>query len=245
MNIGAANTPLKPGTHGKSDVHIQLGNASHARLPIRLFRRVVRSLFRLTFRVRVVGLENLPKGQAIICPNHLGWTDPFLPLLFFPVEPRIYVVGEREVAHISGFRNYMLDKLKVMVSLDRDRPREALETMQDVMRRGGSVLIFPEGKLGTEEGALNDLKHGASHLAVVSGYPLVPVGLTGTSELWLRRRLTVRVGNPIYPSQGDREMRDKIRAGTAALDKSMRALLPGVRQRARIKPLRRWLTELL
>jgi 1-acyl-sn-glycerol-3-phosphate acyltransferase len=214
-------------------------------MPLRLFRLVVKSLFRFFFRVRVVGLENLPPGQAIICPNHLGWADPFLPLLFFPVEPRIYVVGKRDVAYISAFRNRLLDKLEIMVSLDEDKPREALDVMQDVLQRGGSLLIFPEGRLGETEGGLHDLKHGAAHLSVVSGYPLVPVGLTGTKELWLRRTLTLRVGKPIYASQTEGDMRDKIRAGTVALEASMRALLPGDHEHARVKLLRRWLTKLL
>lgn len=226
-------------------LHVQKGNASRARMPLRLFRLVVKSLFRFFFRVRVVGLENLPPGQAIICPNHLGWADPFLPLLFFPVEPRIYVVGKRDVAYISAFRNRLLDKLEIMVSLDEDKPREALDVMQDVLQRGGSLLIFPEGRLGETEGGLHDLKHGAAHLSVVSGYPLVPVGLTGTKELWLRRTLTLRVGKPIYASQTEGDMRDKIRAGTVALEASMRALLPGDHEHARVKLLRRWLTKLL
>ncbi|HKP51440.1 MAG TPA: lysophospholipid acyltransferase family protein [Chloroflexia bacterium] len=242
MNAVETATEVAPKKNG---LHVQQGDASRARLPLRLFRLVVKGLFCLAFRVRVRGLEKLPPGPAILCVNHLGWADPFLPLLFFPVEPRIYVVGEKEVAHISTFRNRVIDKLEIMVSLDRDKPREALETMQDVMRRGGSVLIFPEGKLGEEEGALHELKHGASHLSVVSGYPLVPVGLTGTQELWLRRKLTVRVGKPIYSSQADGDMRDKIRAGTATLDASMRTLLPGDHERARVKLLRRWLTKLL
>ena len=31
--------------------------------------------------------------------------------------------------------------------------------------------------------------------------PILPVGLTGTKQLWLRRRLTMRVGKPISPAE--------------------------------------------
>ena len=118
--------------------------------------------------------------------------------------------------------------------------------MQGVLERGGSLIIFPEGELGTQEGALQPLQHGAAQLSVHSGVPLLPVGLTGTWELWLRRPITVRVGRPIDPAAfpaGD--TRSRIHAMTAALETSLRTLLPGDCTQPRLKPLRDRLTNLL
>src|SRR5690349_14337072 len=72
-----------------SKAHTQRAISSRAARHIRLTRLAMRALFQLFFRVRVEGLENLTATRAIICPNHLGWADPFLVLLFFPAEPRI------------------------------------------------------------------------------------------------------------------------------------------------------------
>jgi 1-acyl-sn-glycerol-3-phosphate acyltransferase len=238
-------TPPRSGTTMPGEVGVQTGDARRAGLPIKLFRALLRLLFKLVFRVRIEGLGNLPQGQAIFCANHLGWTDPFLVLLYLPLEPRVYVLGEREVAHISRFRNRMLAWLRVMVPLDRGNPRAALDTVGGVLSRGGSVLVFPEGSLGKEEGVLLPLKAGSAHIAAHSGYPLVPVGLTGTSELWVGRHLHLRIGTPIDPSEYEGDARDKARAMTPVLESQMRALLPGDRQHARFKPLRRWLTNLL
>jgi 1-acyl-sn-glycerol-3-phosphate acyltransferase len=233
-------------THVDADADLmpQQGDAGHAGLGIRLFKLTLGAIFRIFFRVKIVGLKNVPDTAAIICANHLGWTDPFLILLFLPVEPRVYILGERQVAHISRFRNFMITKLQVMVALDRDRPREALRIMSDVLSRGGSLLIFPEGHLGTEEGKLQPLQHGAAHLSQHAGVQLLPVGLTGTSELWLRRRLTVRIGPPIVPADFTGDVRTRTTETTGELSRRMQALLPGDKPHPRVRLLRRWLTSL-
>jgi len=223
---------------------LQTGDASHAPWYLRPFKLLVRLLMRLFFRVRVIGLENVPRKPVIICANHLGWADTFAILAFFPLEPRVYILGEKQVAHISGFRYRVINDLQIMVALDRSKPLHALRTMESVLKRGGSLLIFPEGKLGTREGELQELQQGAAHLSVVSGDSLLPVGLTGTSELWLRRKLTVRVGQPIDPAQFEGDTRTRMHAMTARLATEMRALLPGDYERPRFKPLRKWLTNL-
>ncbi|MDQ5822989.1 MAG: 1-acyl-sn-glycerol-3-phosphate acyltransferase [Chloroflexota bacterium] len=221
------------------------GELSRARLPLRIFRWLLRAVFRLVFRVRVSGLEKVPDSPVIVCANHLGWTDPFLVLLFLPVEPRIYVLGEQEVRRISWFRRVIIDALQIMVALDRDKPMQALRTMEGVLHKGGSLLIFPEGRLGDEEGRLCELQEGAAHLSQKSGVPLLPVGLTGTSKLWLRRSLTVRIGNPIAAQEFTGELRTRLRSMTAELDTSMRSLLPGDGEHPRLRLLERWLTKLL
>ncbi|MDQ3931053.1 MAG: 1-acyl-sn-glycerol-3-phosphate acyltransferase, partial [Chloroflexota bacterium] len=119
------------------------GPMSRANLLIRIFRGALRAVFRLVFSVRVTGLHRIPNTPVIVCANHLGWTDPFLVLLFLPLEPRIYVLGEKQVRRISRFRAFFIDALQIMVPLDRDKPLEALRTMDGVLQKGGSLLIFP------------------------------------------------------------------------------------------------------
>jgi 1-acyl-sn-glycerol-3-phosphate acyltransferase len=223
---------------------IQQGSAAPARLSVRVLRRVVRGIFRLVFRVRVIGLDQVPATPVIICANHLGWADMFLVLLFFPVEPRIYILGEQEVRTISPWRTRLIDRLEIMVALDRRNPLRAMRAMGDVLKRGGSLLIFPEGELGTAEGALLPLHEGAAHAGVVTGAPLLPVGLTGTRELWLRRTLTMRIGPPIDPSGVTGTTHERVAALTARLRVALLALLPGDRAHPRWKPLRAWLTKL-
>jgi 1-acyl-sn-glycerol-3-phosphate acyltransferase len=77
-----------------------------------------------------------------------------------------------------------------------------------------------------------------------TGAPIVPVGATGALELWLRCRLTLRVGRPIYPGEFQGDTRERTHAMTARLDRETRALLPGDVDRPRVKLLRQWLTKL-
>src|SRR2546422_11526218 len=129
---------------GLPELRLQEGYAGTARWPIKVFRLVVRGLFRLFFRIRIVGLPNVPRTPVIVCSNHLGWADPFLVLLFFPVEPRIYALG-LDPSNISRLRTWVVNGLRVMVPLDPEKPRQALQTSLDMLHRGGSLLIFPEG----------------------------------------------------------------------------------------------------
>ena len=187
----------------------------------------------------------MPSGvPSIICFNHLGWAEGFMVLLFFPVEPRIYGLGERQVAYIAPWRTRLLNWLQIFIPLDRDKPRQALKTMAGVIARGGSLAMAPEGHLGYVEGTISELQDGAAYLSQTTGAPIVPVGATGVLELWLRCRLTLRVGRPIYPGEFQGDLRTRTHAMTARLDREMRALLPGDVDRPRLKLLRQWLTKL-
>jgi 1-acyl-sn-glycerol-3-phosphate acyltransferase len=226
-------------------VRVQAGDARRATRRVKLTHLLLRGVFGLVFDIRVGGRSNLPSTAAIICSNHLGWTDAFLLLMFLPPEPRIYVLGERDSVLHNDFRARAVNLYEIMIPLDRDKPLEALRTMADVLRRGGSLVIFPEGNLGTAEGTIQSLQPGAAQLSLMARVPIVPVGFTGTRELWLRRRITMRIGPPLDPARfQEGNLRDRINALTAALDAALRAQLPGDTARPRFKPLRDWLTNL-
>ena len=211
----------------------------------RILRVLFRALFVCLFRARVMGLEHVPRAPYIACMNHLGWAEAFMVMLWFPTAPLLHGLGERDVMTRSAFRRWFFRQVPIFLPLDRDAPRAAIRSMQDVLARGGALLIAPEGKLGEREGALNPLQNGAAFLAVRANVPLVPIGATGTRELWLRKTLTLRVGVPLSPDAFTGETRAREHAMTEQLAQAMRALLPGDTQSPRYKPLRDFLTKLL
>jgi 1-acyl-sn-glycerol-3-phosphate acyltransferase len=210
----------------------------------RTLRIFVRIIFVLLFRVRVVGLENVPKIPYIVCFNHLGWAEGFMILLWFPTSPPLHGLGERDVMTRSRFRRWFFKQIDIFIPLERDKPRQAIRAMQDVLNRGGALGIAPEGKLGKQEGALGELQDGAAFLSLRTGAPLVPVGATGTLELWFRKTLTLRVGKPILPNEFEGDQHARTHAMTMRLDCELRALLPGDTEAPRWKPLRTFLTKL-
>jgi 1-acyl-sn-glycerol-3-phosphate acyltransferase len=181
---------------------------------------------------------------VIICANHLGWTDVLLVTLFLPVEPRIFVVGDKGVKNVSRFLRFMVENFGV-IQLDRGKPIEALRTMKSVIVQGGSLLIFPEGNLGTEEGALLPLQNGAAHVSVQTGAPVLPVGLTGTSKLWLRRHLTVRIGVPMRADAPDTgSLHSRLDEFTGRIGMAMQSLMPGDDDLPKVRLMEKRLTEL-
>ncbi len=214
-------------------------------LRMRAAYMVLRGLFHLVWRVRVVGLAQVPAGPCILCPNHLGWTDALLVLQALPLDPPIAVVAESAGVLRDPLRHWLAQTFPIMVPLDRAQPVAALRRAQATLAQGRSLILFPEGIAGTCEGALLPLQPGAAHLSLHSGLPILPIGLTGTHELWLRRTLTVRVGAPLYPRDfATGALRDRTTALTAALTVALTALLPGDPAHPRFKPLARRLTGL-
>jgi 1-acyl-sn-glycerol-3-phosphate acyltransferase len=106
------------------------------------------------------------------------------------------------------------------------------------LERGGVVALFPEGDFGPREGQLLPFKKGFAYFAVESGAPVLPVGLAGMKELWLGKRLSVRVGRPI-PTAG-KTVDEVLRFGEDAV----KGLVPEYEEPPGGKLLRRWLTGL-
>ena len=154
------------------------------------------------------------------------------------------MLGEEQVKYLSGFRSWLIDHLEIFIPLDRSKPLEALNGMADVVRRGGSLLVYPEGVVSHTEGELQALQEGAAHVAILTGAPLVPGGMTGAVDLWLGKRLTLRVGRPIRPQGFVGTLEERREAMTRELAAAMRALLPGEAPQPGRKLLRRRLTHL-
>jgi 1-acyl-sn-glycerol-3-phosphate acyltransferase len=206
----------------------------------RLARRVALPLFRAMFRFDVRGRESIPDAAYVLIANHLGWMDAISLLLLFPPEPRIHYLADPT----SMMRNRPLWTLVRaaggVVPVDRaQRGNPVLfEQVRRCLDRGGVVALFPEGDFGRREGELLPFKKGFAHFAVDAGVPVLPVAMAGMKEIWLGKRLYVRMGEPIQTAS--RSVDEVWQLG----EKAVHDLLPPYAEPAGRKPLRRWLTGL-
>jgi 1-acyl-sn-glycerol-3-phosphate acyltransferase len=106
------------------------------------------------------------------------------------------------------------------------------------LERGGVVALFPEGDFGPREGELLPFKKGFAYFAVEGAVPVVPVGLAGMKDLWLGKRLVVRIGAPIATT--GKTVDEVLRMG----EEAVAGLVPVYEEPRGRKPLRRWLTGL-
>ncbi len=94
------------------------------------------------------------------------------------------------------------------------------------LERGEGVIVFAEGRLGKHEGELQlPLKRGTAFYALRAGVPIVPVALTGVRDLHFRKKLTVRIGRPLWVSRCKHPKRDDIDALLQEIENSLRKLL--------------------
>jgi 1-acyl-sn-glycerol-3-phosphate acyltransferase len=97
--------------------------------------------------------------------------------------------------------------------LDANSRLKQVHLMEECLRQGDSVFVFPEGTFVPEEG-VRPFQLGGFSGAVATGTPVVPVSLAGTRK-FLRDRtflprptsVTITLSPPIYPAKagGDRE----------------------------------------
>jgi 1-acyl-sn-glycerol-3-phosphate acyltransferase len=191
----------------------------------RVARLALRILLCAVFRIEMTGLERIPRGRpAIYVANHLSWLDPFLLLLLAPLAPRRFIIGDAAQTLKTGWRRAVIAPFRMFIPLERAHPQGALRAMERILEDGNSLLIFPEGQVGPEEGAVLPLQSGVAHLAAKTGYPVVTVGISGSKDLWLRKRLRVQVGAVIDPATPRAQTP---RAARALLLEELRAVIAG------------------
>ncbi|MBK1986130.1 1-acyl-sn-glycerol-3-phosphate acyltransferase [Sphaerospermopsis aphanizomenoides BCCUSP55] len=115
-----------------------------------------------------------------------------------------------------------------------------------ILTRGDGLIIFPEGRLGRGEGHLHSLKRGTVIYALRAGVPIIPIALIGTHDLFLRKELTIRVGEPLYFPANTRPKRQEIDEALEILQQAIQALLPtDYQEPTGIKLLQHFLNRML
>lgn len=142
-------------------------------------RSIIRFVMNIIADVEIVGMDKLPPGNVLLAANHLGRLDTAVLLYAIDREDIIMAVAEKYKNHpLFGAMGRAVDA----VWLNRfEADFSALREILARMKKGGLMVIAPEGTRSKTE-ALQQGKMGVAFLAGKSGYPILPVALTGTED---------------------------------------------------------------
>ena len=167
--------------------------------------------------MKVAGLEKalddnrFPEFSADLAAAILEEAGKFANQRIAPLNRVIRYMGKDELARIAAMRR-LTDAIGFFPVRRGAGDRVALHIGEEVLRRGDSLGIFPEGTR-VYEGRLARPKQGAARLALVTGVPIVPVAIYGNRWSESLFKVTVAFGRP-HTFEGVRATPANIRRAT-------------------------------
>ena len=147
-----------------------------------LLKALLSPVFFIGWRVEVTGRQNLPRrGPVILAPNHTSFCDSFfLPLV---VSRRVTFVAKAE--YFDSWKTAWFFRSAGQIPMRREggsASERALAAARDVLESGGVLGVYPEGTR-SPDGRLYRGHTGVARLALQCGAPVIPVGITGTTDV--------------------------------------------------------------
>jgi 1-acyl-sn-glycerol-3-phosphate acyltransferase len=139
-----------------------------------MWARLVVFLCAIPIKVEDQEPHEKERGPVIYCPNHSSYFD--IPILYAILPHTIAFLGKSELGSLPIF-GYSFRK--VHISVNRKSPKgkaRSLEKAREMLKKGRSVVIFPEGTIdaAVQPGML-PFKGGAFKLAIEEQVPIVPI----------------------------------------------------------------------
>jgi 1-acyl-sn-glycerol-3-phosphate acyltransferase len=160
----------------------------------------------------VKGRENVPvKGTFLIVCNHLSLADP--PMVAASIPLKCVFMAKEELFRNRWPRFWVSNFGAIPVSRG-GVDREAIRVAEDWLKKGVSLIIFPEGGR-SKTASIQTAFTGAALIASRTGVPVLPVSISGTEKLknmrlkplmWCvfhRPKMTVNIGRPFQPSPAE------------------------------------------
>ena len=174
-------------------------------------------IVRLTLIKEIKGWENIPKKNFILASNHLSHLDIIMSG-FVSVPRRFTYLGQIDrYKGLAALMRNIVYSIGEVIPVDRQSDvsrKEALEECVKRIKRGDTLVIYPEGTR-SRTGEIQNGKLGVARIYLKTGVPILPMGIKGTFELLppggklkIRRIITLNIGKPLHFEDKFQEARD-------------------------------------
>jgi len=156
------------------------------------WRTVLRVAMPLILKTRVFNRHYEPAtGGAVYICNHQSYLDPLL--MAFALTRPMNFMARKSLFGTPGFRQL----IESVNTFPVDREASGISGLKEAMRRirrGGQVVVFPEGTR-TFDGRIAPFQPGVALLSQRAADWTVPVVIDGAFEAWPRTQVLPRFGN--------------------------------------------------
>ena len=177
------------------------------------FLFIVTPFIYLGLGVNVSGVENLHKilkQPCILVANHNSHIDTLLLLSLFNCRQilKIHPVAAADYFCNTKLKAFIFKTLIGIIPLSRKvrkaSEEELFKDINDALRKGESIIIYPEGTRG-EDNQIKNFKSGVAHIARMNPtVPVVPIYINGPDRilpkgafLWIPFIADVYISEPI------------------------------------------------
>jgi len=180
----------------------------------------VRLVLTLVGRISAIGTANVPRtGPLILACNHVAYLDP--PALGCVTPRAVTYMAKKELFDIALLRLF----IRPLGAFPIDRSRgdtAAIKAAIGVLKTGACLGIFPEGTRNRDGSGKPQL--GIALLASLSGAPVLPAYVSGTSQVRRFAKITVVFGEPMRFTLGRKASREDLAKWTDELMSRIYAL---------------------
>ncbi len=201
-----------------------------------LGRMVIQSYASLMIKMDVHWRAALPAGPVLFAANHPSTTDPIFIHLISRKPMSMMITSKAFSIPLLGA--YMRKMGHICVNVGQGE--RVLEQARQSLLKGRSVTIFPEGLISPAGGGFNPPRSGVGRLALSSGVPVIPIGISlndkgchripatfeGEPDIitwYLRGPYAITIGKAMH-FHGDANDKDIVKKVSENIMQSIRAL---------------------
>lgn len=131
------------------------------------------------------------KAYIYVC-NHTSYLD--LPGISLTIPTQFRPLAKKELKRIPIFGWIAQSACVIVDRSSNESRRKSLEHLKEVLRKGISILIFPEGTQNRTEALLQPFHDGAFRIAIETQQPILPMVVKNAGKLMPPNKFTVKPG---------------------------------------------------